>query len=103
VVEDSYRMSFGLNRELSTSMLREAYTQYCKQNSLRAVSEAVFGKACSQMFGPRLRLPEDWDDHEAAHFSGGDGRTSKRRPWGYKVPDAETWQIKLNARLGIRT
>jgi hypothetical protein len=26
----------------------------------------------------------------------------KRRPWGYDVPDADTWQEKIDARLGIQ-
>jgi hypothetical protein len=25
----------------------------------------------------------------------------KRRPWGYDVPDGDTWQKKIDARLGI--
>jgi hypothetical protein len=85
--------SYGFGRwhdlatRIATEDLREAYTGYCKQQGLRAVNEAAFGKACTEMFGPRQRLAQQ--------------AGSKRRPWGYDVPDAVTWQEKLDARQGI--
>jgi hypothetical protein len=84
------RPSHDLGQRVSTEDLREAYTGYCKQHGLRAVNEAVFGKACAEMFGPRQRL--------AQQTAG----SSKRRPWGYDIPDGEKWQEKLDARLGIK-
>jgi uncharacterized protein DUF5906 len=90
--ERSYgsRPSHDLGQRISTEELREAYTGYCKQHGLRAVNEAAFGKACTDMFGPRKRL--------AQQTAG----SSKRRPWGYDVTDGTTWQRKLDARLGIQ-
>jgi hypothetical protein len=76
-----------LGRRVSSKDLREAYAGYCRQHGLRPVNEEVFGKAATQMFGPRTRLALD---------------SSNRRPWGYDVPDGDTWQEKLNARLGIK-
>jgi len=84
--------SYGIGRShylatrITTEDLREAYTGYCKQQGVRAVNEAAFGKACAEMFGPRQRLPQQAD---------------MRRPWGYDVPDAVTWQERLDARQGI--
>jgi hypothetical protein len=81
-----------LGTRISTDDLREAYSGYCKQHGLHAVSVETFGKACVEMFGPRQRLKAQQD-----HF----GHKSSRRPWGYDVPDGNTWQGKLDARLGI--
>jgi hypothetical protein len=30
------------------------------------------------------------------------GSEANRRPWGYDVPDGETWQKKLDERLGTK-
>jgi hypothetical protein len=79
-----------LGQRIPTEHLREAYTGYCKQHGLRAVNEATFGKACTEMFGHRQRLAQQ-------QITG----SSKRRPWGYDVPDGVAWQEKLDARLGI--
>jgi hypothetical protein len=78
----------NLGTRLSSKDLRDAYAGYCKQHGPRAVNEAVFGKACAEMFGERVRLPAT--------------KLDNRRPWGYDVPDDITWQEKLDARLGIK-
>ena len=59
---------------------------------LRAVNVEVLGKACTEMFGPRKRVKAQQ----------GPTALSKRRPWGYDVPTGNTWQRKLDARLGIK-
>jgi hypothetical protein len=79
--------SHDLEQRISSEDLRKAYTGYCRQQGLRAVNEAAFGKACAEMFGPRQRLTQQ--------------EGSKRRPWGYDVSDAVTWQERLDARQGI--
>jgi hypothetical protein len=83
-----YAIRRDLGTRIPTTVLREAYTAYCRQHGLRAVAEETFGKACTQMFGPRQRCP-------AAQ-----GSTS--RPWGYDVPDGDRWQERLNGYLGIK-
>jgi hypothetical protein len=90
VVSYGSRPTHDLGQRISTEDLREAYTGYCKQHSLRAVNEAAFGKACTEMFGPRQRLSQET------------AGSSKHRPWGYDVPDDITWQEKIDARLGIQ-
>jgi phage/plasmid-associated DNA primase len=77
----------------STKTLHDAYTGYCKQNSLRPKDLETFGKACTDMFGPRGRL--------RALQTNTTGN-SKRRPWGYHVPKGNKWQEKVDARLGIK-
>ena len=47
------------------------------------------------MFGPRVRLG-------SVQALSGVVQGSKRRPWGYDVPDGDTWQEKIDARLGIQ-
>lgn len=77
----------------STKTLHDAYRGYCKQSGLRPMSQEAFGKACTEMFGPRKRLK--------ALASNGVGN-SKRRPWGYHVPKGKKWQEEVDARLGIK-
>jgi phage/plasmid-associated DNA primase len=86
-----YGVSHDLGGPISFADLLKAYSGFCKQNGQRTLSPEVFGKACADMFGPRKRL--------AALGSAG---TAKRRPWGYHVPKATTWQKKVDARLGVR-
>jgi hypothetical protein len=81
---------YDLGQRISAEELREAHSGYCRQHGLRAVNVAIFGKACTEMFGPRQRL--------AQQTAG----SSKRRPWGYEVPDGNEWQEKIDARLGIQ-
>ncbi len=81
-----------LGTAIASEALREAYTGFCKQNSLRATSTEAFGKACTELFGPRRRLPA---------LQNGPGH-GKRRPWGYHVPAGIKWQRKLDDRLGIK-
>ena len=95
--------SYGIERthdletRISTECLYESYTVHCKQHGLRPVSVATFGKACAEMFGPRqrLRLEDMFKGRLETGYNG-------PRPWGYDVPDGETWQEKLDARLGIK-
>jgi hypothetical protein len=94
-------VSHDLGTRITTTALRDAYTGYCKQNSFRPVSPAGFGKACAEMFGPRIRLPAEQGRDEVVRNDGGVER-KKRRPWGYEVPDSDKWQEKLDARLGIK-
>lgn len=77
----------------SAEALREAYNGFCKQNGIRPMSSEAFGRACTEMFGPRKRL-------KALQVAGMGGR--KRRPWGYPVPNGKKWQEKVDARLGIK-
>ena len=85
-----------LGRRISSNDLRAAYSGYCRQHSLRPVNEEFFGKACTQMFGPRTRLSA------ASSQRGLLGSSTHRRPWGYDVPDGDKWQEQLDARLGIK-
>jgi hypothetical protein len=78
-----------LGTSISSQALREAYSGFCKQNSLRPLNTDGFGKACADMFGPRRRLPTHQNN-------------PMRRPWGYDVPDGTKWQEKVDARLGIK-
>ena len=82
----------ALSAAISVEALRQAYSGFCKQNGLRTISTVAFGKACAEMFGPRTRLP--------AVQCTGSGKGN--RPWGYHVPDGDTWQDKVDARLGIK-
>jgi hypothetical protein len=82
----------GTPTPIRTEDLREAYTGFCRQNGLHPFSTDGFGKACVAMFGPRERLPAP--DPRISE--------SKRRPWGYHVPEGNKWQEKVDARLGIK-
>ena len=82
--------TYHLGMSISTEVLKNAYTGYCRQHGQRAANEEVFGKACAEMFGPRKRLKAQ------------DKSANARRPWGYDVPDGDKWQEKLDARLGIK-
>jgi hypothetical protein len=85
----SYPTSHDLGTTIMSEALREAYTGFCKQQSLRAVNGGSFGMACTAMFGPRKRLnPQD--------------PNTTRRPWGYDVPTGNKWQRMLDKRLGIK-
>ena len=119
-----------LGGRIASKDLREAYTGFCKQHSLRPANQEVFGKACAEMFGARQRVStapmraatqtvEDTvapDEADAALDLGAAALTEPRqpvepdpatargksRPWGYDVPDGETWQGKIDGRLGIK-
>ena len=45
-----------LGQRIASDGLRESYTGYCKQHGLRPVNLEAFGKACTEMFGSRVRL-----------------------------------------------
>jgi hypothetical protein len=110
---------YDLGQPIASEYLRAAYSGYCKQQSLRPVDATTFGKACTEMFGPRRRLAETanpppsaeeeeldrlviaLDQPSAGHTQRAPAPSAKR-PWGYDVPDGETWQVKINARLGLR-
>lgn len=120
-----------LRERVASEDLREAYTGFCKQQGLRPANQEVFGKACAEMFGPRKRvstapmraatqtvedtgappdeadatldlgtaaLPEPRQPVEPATATA----REKRRPWGYDVPDGDTWQGQIDGRLGIK-
>jgi hypothetical protein len=84
--------TLDLGTAIASDALREAYTGFCRQNGLRALSTDGFGKACGEMFGPRKRLPAKQNPTGKA----------TRRPWGYHVPNGKKWQEKVDARLGIQ-
>jgi hypothetical protein len=99
---------YALGSILSTEVLRGAYTAYCKQQNSRPANQVVFGQACAEMFGSRKRLSVSTSG--AIYFEqvttppNETLRTAnERRPWGYEVPDGETWQKKIDARLGIQS
>jgi hypothetical protein len=68
--------------------LLNAYTAFCKKTGARIVAAETFGKACTEMFGPKGRLPA----------SAG----SSSRPWGYHVPAGSNWQQEVDRRLGVK-
>jgi hypothetical protein len=88
-----YADKSNLGTFIPSEALRQAYTGYCKQHGRHPISEVAFGKACTEMFGPRRRATAQQTTH---------GNPSKRRPWGYDVPDGNTWDGKVDARLGIK-
>jgi predicted RNA-binding protein with PIN domain len=88
----------------------------------------MFGKACTEMFGQRQRLsaatmartqtaadvgePSEADaaieQRIAALSQAREPQTAsvtsdRSRPWGYDVPEGDTWQEKIDARLGIKS
>jgi hypothetical protein len=77
-----------LNKAHPSSILQEYYAGFCQQHRLRTVTADAFGKRLTNMFGARVRLPA------TPVYNG-------RRPWGYFVPDENTWQEKLDAWLGV--
>jgi hypothetical protein len=87
-------VSNDLGEPISFEALYKAYGGFCRQNSHRAVGTDAFGKACTEMFGPRKRL-------RALQSANGNGKR-KRRPWGYHLPTGSKWQEKVDARLGIK-
>jgi hypothetical protein len=87
IIVAPYGGGFDLGTRISSPTLKECYAAYCKQHGLRPVNETAFGKACTQMFGHRERVPST---------------NSKRRPWGYDVPDGDKWQEQVDGRLGIK-
>lgn len=84
-----YAVTHDLGKRTGSEELRQAYSGYCKQQNLRAVSEGSFGSACIQMFGPRKRLKSQNPNITC-------------RPWGYDIPTGNIWQRKLDKRLGIK-
>jgi Family of unknown function (DUF5906) len=92
IIADAIALDLGgyldLGKLISFPELLNAYTGFCKKTGQRAVGPEVFGRACTDMFGPRRRLPA------------GTGNAN-RRPWGYDVPTASNWQQEVNKRLGL--
>jgi hypothetical protein len=84
----------GQERDLGTltsfADLQNAYTGFCRRTGLRAAGPEVFGRACTEMFGPRSRLPT------------GAGGIANKRPYGYHVPTAPNWQKEVDKRLGVK-
>jgi hypothetical protein len=87
-----YETTLDLGIKHPLRALYEAYRGFCTQGRLHPISVTGFGKACTEMFGPRERLP----------VQNNSTPDSKRRPWGYQVPEGEEWQEKVDARLGIK-
>ena len=75
-----------LAQDVSSERLRQSYADYCRQHGLRPASKDTLGKALTAMFGPRKTSS---------------GKAGGQRPWGYPVPDGDTWQGLLDERLGI--
>ena len=101
-VHGPYAVSYDLGTPISFADLLKAYGGFCKQNGQRTLAPEVFGKACTDMFGPRKRLASLSIGTPATQISIGTPATQKRRPWGYNVPKGTKWQQKLDARLGVR-
>ena len=77
-------VSYPLNQLHPSNVLYDAYKGHCKYHP---ASNAIFGKALTQMFGEPSR--------QKVATSG------KSRPRTYQVPDADTWQQALDRRLGV--
>jgi hypothetical protein len=77
-----------LGNLISFPVLLDAYSGFCKRLGERAANSVVFGKACTDMFGPKSRLSA----------SSGIGP----RPSGYHVPTAVNWQREVDKRLGLK-
>jgi hypothetical protein len=71
---------------INSEHLRKSHAWYCKQQGVRAANEKVFGEACTAMFGPVKRISTP---------------NGKSRPRACDVPDGDTWQKKIDERLGI--
>jgi hypothetical protein len=75
---------FDLGTSVSFQNLFDAYTGFCRKTGSRQVTMVSFGKACTEMFGPKIRLPVN------------------KRPWGYAVPAGMNWQNEVDKRLGVK-
>jgi hypothetical protein len=119
-----------LGQRTAIDELHKAYTGHCNQQRLRPTNVVAFGKACTEMFGPRRRLStvalratiqtaQDAGPLDEADAMLDQGTAAlleprqpvepdpatprgKSRPWGYDVPDGDTWQGKIDNRLGIK-
>jgi phage/plasmid-associated DNA primase len=82
-------MSRDLGQTINTDDLRSSYAAYCRQHGLRCVDERSFGRTLTAMFGSnaRKRLPAP--------------KIGVRRPYGYAVPDGDTWRKALDKYLGV--
>ena len=65
--------------DIAAEELRQAYTGFCRHKTC-GLPTGGFGKACAEMFGPRIRL-------QANQSGAGSGNP---RPWGYDVPSGMT-------------
>ncbi len=74
-----------LKEWLPTHYLYQGYAGYCKTQGVRTVNDVIFGKNCTEMFGPSQKRD----------------MPSKQRPRGYDVPDGDTLQTLINKKLGI--
>jgi hypothetical protein len=75
---------FDLGTSVSFQNLFDAYTAFCRKTGSRQVTMVSFGRACTEMFGPNIRLP------------------GTKRPRGYAVPPGVNWQIEVDKRLGVK-
>jgi phage/plasmid-associated DNA primase len=77
--------TYPLGMRIPTNDLYASYVDYCRRQHLHPMmGHWKFGKTCAQpeMCGPRVK--------------------NKENRWSYRIPDAEIWQERINARLGIR-
>lgn len=107
--------AFSLGQAIPSETLRTAYTGFCREHRISAMNKTNFGKACAAMFGPRKRLAwrevlagaqttEFYEVEEVDKLPPAELDTREtHRPWGYEVPDGDTWQKKIDERLGITT
>lgn len=77
---------FDLGTSVSFRHLLDAYTEFCRKTGSRALTMENFGKACTEMFGPKTRL----------------SAVGNKRPWGYPVPAGASWQNEVDKRLGVK-
>jgi hypothetical protein len=86
------KFSLRLNRLVPTHVLYEAYKEHCKHHP---VNDGRFGKALTEMFGEPTRKKINCEEFGVL------GKQNDPRPRSYHVPDADTWQGALDARLGV--
>jgi hypothetical protein len=91
VSDSMFSRGFDLGQPIKSEDLRLAYAAYCRQHTLRAVNENLLGKAMRR----DVRPPYSQQASDPPP-------PRSKRPWAYHVPDGDTWQEKLDARLGIR-
>lgn len=76
----------SLNATITSEDLRKAYAGYCNQHKAFPVSENVFGRQLTAMFGAPTRMT----------ISG-----SMQRPRAYNIPDSVAMEAALNKYLGL--
>ncbi len=77
-------ITHDLGSVVTSEALRAAYAGYCNQHKIHQVGESAFGRALTAMFGEPARV-----------------KVGKKRPRAYRMVDADTWQTRLDAWLGV--